>query len=145
MQHKIKMLRLLIILIFLSSHTYGQKKSFAINGHQFIFLSKKVKNEWGSFDKIRTLYRIYKNTKKNVLKYYEYQDEGGDCNNLFWNRGRYEIRNDSIIVITHYFQKTGADPIPEWRKQIYRVNRKGDLVVLYDKYKYYQKTVWTNQ
>jgi hypothetical protein len=139
------MFRLLIILttFFFTCNTYGQKKSFSINGHQFVIASKKVKNEWGSFDHIRTLYRTEGSTKKYLLKYYHFQDEGGDCNNLFWNRGSYQIRNDSIIFITHYFQKTGADPIPEWRKQIYRVNKNGDLLVLYDKYKYYHKTVWT--
>jgi hypothetical protein len=87
------MLRLLIILIsFLcSSYTYGQKKSFAISGHRFVFLSKKVKNEWGSFDQLQTFYRIKGNTKKYLFKYYQYKNEGGDCNNLFWNKG--EIRN----------------------------------------------------
>jgi hypothetical protein len=140
------MLRLLfIVLSFVYCNLiYGQQKSLVINRHQFVIIPKKVKNEWGSFDHVRTLYRVEGKAKNYVLKYYHYKDEGKDCNNVYWNRSSYKIQRDSIIFITHYFQKTGLDPIPEWHKQIYRVKKNGILLLLFGKYKYYHKTEWTN-
>ena len=81
-----------------------------------------VDNEWETKDTINTLIRIENGKLQPILKYYIYKDEGGDCNNLFWDKETMVLDGDSLIFTTHYFQKTGIDPIPEWRKQIYQVN-----------------------
>lgn len=56
---------------------------------------------------------------------------GVDCNNVFKDIGTIEIKKDSLILKTHFTQK-GHDPIPEWEKKIYSVNRNGEVVLVYN-------------
>ena len=133
------------VFLLCSNLSIGQTLEFSIHDHHFVVLSTIVKNEWNTKDTLQELYRVENNCKKLLLKFYPYKDEGSDCNNFFWNKEKMTIKNDSLIFITHYFQKTKLDPIPEWRKQIYIVKPNGKLTLLYDKYKYYHSTKWVNK
>ncbi len=132
----------IVVFIFLPCLLIGQNKQFVINNVQFVVKPIKKKNEWNTYDKVNKLYRIENKKLNYLLSYYEYKDEGGDCNNLFWNKETLEVKNDSLIFLTHYLQKTGIDPIPEWRKQIYIVNKEGRLTLVFDKQKYYNQQEW---
>lgn len=130
--------------IFFPSILLGQNKQFVINNVQFVIKPIKKKNEWNTHDKVNNLYRIENKKLNYLLTYYGYKDGGGDCNNSFWHEETLEVKNDSLIFLTHYYQHTGLDPIPEWRKQIYKVNGKGRLNLIYDKEKYYRQKKWVH-
>jgi hypothetical protein len=51
-----------------------------------------------------------------------------------------------MIFLTEFSQKTGMDPLPDFRKQIYKVGDGGKLVLIYDKQqkRYSGKWVDTN-
>lgn len=136
---------LLFFLLFFAGSSICQTKYIVINHHNFIVKTKKVKNEWNSFDKVKELYRIENGKQIYVLKYYAYKDDGSDCNNVFWSKETMKVKKDSIIFLTEYFQKTNMDPIPEWRKQIYQVKADGHLILIYDKYKYRHNAEWVNE
>lgn len=129
---------LLIVTLIISSLTFSQTKKIAVNNHEFTIKTSFKKNDLETIDTIQKLYR----GDKFVLKFYKFHYEGGDCNNLFWNKETLEVKNDSLVFMTHYFQKTGLDPIPEFRKQIYKVGNKGRLKLVYDKYKYKNSNIW---
>jgi hypothetical protein len=132
----------IILFTFFYLNTQAQQKSFVIKNYTFATKEKMVKNEWKTKDKIEEIYLVKKGIKTNVLEYYKYKDEGGDCNNLFWEKGSMQVKHDSIIILTHYFQKTNLDPLPEWNKKIYKINEKGKFTLIFDKVKYYYKTKW---
>lgn len=132
----------LLILSLLPILSYAQKEKFTINNHEFSISAEVVDNEWDTKDTINRLYRIENGELRPILKYYIYKDGGGDCNNLFWDKETMNVNGDSLIFTTHYFQETGIDPIPEWRKQIYQVNSEGELILIYDRYKYYNFDEW---
>jgi len=123
------------MLLLTANMALGQIKKLMVNNNEFIIKIKKQKNEWNTYDKVKELYRVEKGKKIYLLKYYEYKDGGGDCNNIYWNEEKMEVKNDSLIFLTHYLQNLN-DPIPQWRKQIYQVNKKGKLILVYDKYRY---------
>jgi len=130
-----------LLLIFISGPAFGQIEKISVKNHKFIIKTKIIKNEWETFDTIKIVYSMNKKTMA-LLKYFAYKDEGGDCNNLFWNKGSIETKNDSLILNTYYFQKIGIDPIPEWRKLIYKIDATGKVRLIYDKYRYYNSTEW---
>ena len=135
----------LIILVLFPILSNAQNERFTVNNFEFEIESDVVANEWESMDTIQKLYRVEDSDRHYVLEYYPYKDEGGDCNNLFWYKEAMEVDGDSIVFTIHYFQKTGIDPIPEWRKQIYVVNDDGLLILTYDKYKYYNSSEWEEE
>lgn len=131
------------LLLLISCSTYSQSKTLNVNNQKFRIETRIEDNEWNTQDTIKKLYRL-KDGKK-VLHFYTYKDNGGDCNNLFWLKETMAIQGDSLIFTTHYFQKTGIDPIPEWRKQIYIVEDDGVLSPVYDRYKYYDSSEWVEE
>lgn len=132
---------ILIITLFIN-FLNAQIDTIIVNNYEFEVRTDVLENEWGTKDTIQNLYRLESENEKRILMFYKFKDEGGDCNNQFWNRESMEIVGDSILFTTHYFQKTGIDPIPEWRKQIYIVKNDGKLVLTYDKIKYYNGSNW---
>jgi hypothetical protein len=80
--------------------------------------------------------------RQYVLKHYLYR-YGADAENEFIDIGTIQISNDSLILKTHFIQK-GIDPIPEWRKQVYKATPTGKLLLLYDKCKQKNSKKWTN-
>ncbi len=134
-----------ILLVVVSNVLFGQTRTFWVKGHHFLISTEPIKNEWDTQDMVSLLYRVEDGQEKYLLKYFNYKDEGGDCNNLFWNTEVLTIKNDSLIFETTYHQKTGIDPIPEKRKQIYKVNENGTLTLIFDKYKDKGKENWRNE
>jgi hypothetical protein len=122
----------------------AQTEKCVINNHTFEIRTEVVKNEWETQDTVRTLYRLEEGNAMELLKFYAYKDDGGDCNNLFWNKESMRIEGNQLIFTTHYYQKTGIDPIHEWRKQIYKVNTEGKLILTFDKYRYYHSSEWVD-
>ena len=137
-----KIVVILISTFFLPGLLFSQDREFVIHNTLFTVAADSVKNEWNTYDKINRLYRKENGKRIYLLTYYTYMDEGADCNNRFWNEERLEIKSDSLVFLTHYYQLTGLDPIPEWRKQIYKVNGQGRLNLVYDKEKYYHQKKW---
>lgn len=119
-----------------------RKREFIINNTGFVIIADSIRNEWDTYDHINKLHRKENDMLVYLLTYYTFKDEGGDCDNLFRIKETMEVKNDSLIFLTHYWQLTGRDPIPEWRKQIYMVNKKGRLNLVYDKQKYYHQEQW---
>jgi hypothetical protein len=108
-----------------STHAYAQQKSFIINGISFITTKHTEKNDYETKDYYINLYKIVKGKKQFFLKFYTYQF-AVDCNNVFKDIGKIEIKKDSLILKTHYTQK-GHDPIPEWEKTIYIIETSGKI------------------
>lgn len=135
----------LILITVVSNNSFGQTRTFWVKGHHFLISTELRKNEWDTKDTVSLLYRVEDEQEKYLLKYFNYKDEGGDCNNLFWNTEVLTIKNDSLIFEITYHQKTGIDPIPEKRKQIYKVNENGTLTLIFDKYKDKGKENWRNE
>ena len=90
----------------------------------------------GTKDSLLQLYRLDNNGKtKYLLTHYLFAKET-DCNNIITTIGSMTIKGDSIIFLKHYLQsKKNRDPIPEWKKQIYKVTASGQLLLLYNKSK----------
>ena len=118
---------------------------FKIATHQYRVESKKIKNEWNTKDEIKELYLVNKGDKEKVLSYYAYKDEGGDCNNLFWDKATLNIKGNSLIVTVHHFQKTGIDPITEWEQITYRVNVNGKPELVAHLYKKFGSNEWKTE
>lgn len=130
-----------LLLFFSSRHAQAQSK-FKINKNQYRIESKKIANEWNTKDEIKELYLVNKGKKEKVLSYYAYKDEGGDCNNLFWNKATLNIKNDKLIITVQHFQKTGIDPITEWEQITYRVNANGKPELIAHLYKKFGSNEW---
>ncbi|UIR57339.1 hypothetical protein LZQ00_05855 [Sphingobacterium sp. SRCM116780] len=122
---KIKAAFLFLILTSFSI-VFGQTKIFKVSNQTFIIKNKKVNNEWESKDDARELYIKANGKEKLVLTYYAYKDEGGDCNNLFWDEERLKVQGNKIIITTQHFQKR-MDPITEWEKKTFTVSKNGEV------------------
>lgn len=133
---------LLFYVFFLyGQFVFGQIDTLKIGETKLITTRQILTNEWETKDTILCFYRLENEQQKLVKKFYLYKDEGGDCNNLFWNIGTIAIQNDSLILWTHYLQKK-QDPIPILRKRIYQVSKSGELKLLFDKYKERHSDEW---
>lgn len=139
------MRKLFYILVLVVNNVAGQTDTFTIQNHHFVIETEVKDNEWNTKDTINLLYRIESDKEKYLLKFYSYKDEGGDCNNLFWNTEVLTIKDDSLIFEITYHQKTGIDPIPKKRKQVYRVSENGILTLIFDKYKFEGKENWVSE
>ena len=136
-----------IILLFVLLNTYGalsQTDSFVLNGFSISISNFIEKNEWGTVDTLKRLFLMKDGMKEELLSYYVYQNKGMDCNNVFWMKETFLIKKDSIIINTNFYQKTGLDPIPEKRKQVYLLDSDGKLSLIYDKYLYKGSHNWTD-
>jgi hypothetical protein len=140
------MKRLLIASIVLFANlSFAQDTTFKLGDFDFRTRTKTKSNEWDTKDSISTLYRIEDGKKICLLKYYPFEDRGGDCNNLFWLKERMTVNENLITFNTTYFQKTNIDPIPTARRQIYSVNKKGQLNLIFDKYRYRDSREWVDE
>ena len=111
---------------------FSQTDTSLINGFKFVTVIKTEMNEYNGRDTLLKFYRIENGKAKYLLKHYVYK-HSADYNNSFTDVGIYKIQNDSILFLTDFLQKTGIDPIPEKRKQIFKVEEGGKLTLLYDK------------
>lgn len=127
-----KKILILFFLLLLGCFSLAQTDTLVINGIKFVTIIKTEKNEFNMKDTLMKLYRIEDGKAKYLLTHYVYRF-GADCNNEFTDIGTYQIKNDSIIFLTEFRQKTGMDPIPDFRKQIYEVGAGGKLTLIYDK------------
>lgn len=127
----------LLLIIITSTFVFGQTKTFKIHNNTFTIKSEKVSNEWKTKDDLR---KVYLN-QQLVLMYYAYKDEGGDCNNLFWDKEWLNVKDNTIVIFTHHFQKR-TDPITEWEKKIFMVSKNGQLKLIKHLYKKYGATDW---
>jgi len=118
------------------------QSNFKIGKNQYRIEGKKIANEWNTKDELKELYLVNKGRKEKVLSYYTYKDEGGDCNNLFWNKATLKVKSDTLIVTVQHFQKTGLDPITEWEKITYRINADGKAKVIAHLYKMFGSNEW---
>jgi hypothetical protein len=132
---------LFFVFLLFGQFAIGQIDTIKISGTKLISTRQILSNENKTKDTILYLYRLENRQRKLVKKFYLYKDEGGDCNNLFWNIGTITTQNDSLIFLTRYLQK-GHDPIPVIRKRIYHVAKSGELKLLFDKYKKRNDKVW---
>ena len=135
-------MKCLLLFTLLMTRVASAQDSLRINGHAFVVSTQVVENEWETKDTLNTLSRIENMHPVDILTFYAFKDNGSDCNNAFWSTKTMEIRADSVFFTTHYFQQTGLDPIPEWRKQIYRIDHSGKLHKIFDQYKYYNRNEW---
>lgn len=135
---------LIMLLMVLPAASQAQSK-LKIGPHQYRIERKKVANEWNTKDEIKTVFLIRKGTKEKILSYYAYKDEGGDCNNLFWNKASIKVRSDTLIVTVHHFQKTGIDPITEWERISYRINSSGKPLMVEHLYKKFGSDEWKQE
>lgn len=135
----------LIALIFTCISAFAQTEQFKIYDHTFIIKTKKVNNEWETKDDVRELYIKENGAEKLVLTYFAYKDEGGDCNNLFWDKEWLNVKGNTIIVTTHHFQKTGLDPITEWEKRTFTVSKNGKVELTEHLLKKYGSTEWKTE
>lgn len=136
-----KKLLLLLITIFQCFLTWGHTDTIVINASTFIALTSIVKNEYKYNDTVIKIYRIENGEAKYLLKHYKYK-YSADCNNEFTTTGTYKVQNDSLLFLTKYHQKTGIDPIPVTRKQIYKVGMNGKLISLFDKQQERSSDIW---
>lgn len=120
---------------------YCQTDTLIINGSKFITVKEIVKNEYIHSDSLIKFYRIENGETTYLLKHYKYK-YSADCNNEFTTTGTYKVQNDSLIFLTEYHQKTGIDPIPVARKQIYKVELNGKLTSIYDKQQERSSDIW---
>ncbi len=132
---------LFFFLFMLEKPVIGQIDTIKISKITFISVKETLENENRTKDTILNLYRLDNEHKTLVQKFYLYKDEGGDCNNLFWNIGKITIKNHKLIFLTHHLQKR-HDPIPAARREIYQISKTGDLKLLSDKYQKQDDKNW---
>lgn len=133
------------LLMSLSFTSFGQSKKINIKGHRFLVRELQVPSEAEGSKTQDTLLRFYRLEAGKPIylhQHYRYKDEGGDCNNLFWDIGSYAISGDTIRFTTQHCQKTGLDPITEWEQQVYHIDPKGNLVLIREHYKEKGDTTW---
>jgi hypothetical protein len=121
-----------MVLVGWASASFAQVDTLHINGFKFVCQKIMVKTEYDKMDTLVKLYRIENGNRKYVLEYYAYL-YSQDCNNEFIDTEKMSIQKDCILFSTDYFQKTGLDPLPIKRKQIYKVTADGTLQLIYDK------------
>lgn len=123
---------MLVLFLFIAANAGAKTDTLRINGATFVTEIKPAWSEYNRMDTVMRLYRIENGKAKYLLKHFTYQ-WSADCNNEFIDHGKLEIKNDSLIFHTEYTQKTGMDPIPERRKQIYKVMPDGKIFLIYDR------------
>ncbi|MCR9170890.1 MAG: hypothetical protein NXI10_00240 [bacterium] len=139
-------MRIAILLIVLTPIlSFGQLRTFHCNDVGFKMKTEIISNEWGTLDTLQLVYFEEKEEGDPVFTFYSYQDQGGDCNNLFWMKETLTVEGNQLVLLSHRFQKTGIDPIPEWRKRIYSVKADNSLELIYDRYKYYESSDWVDE
>lgn len=137
-----KLKALLLFFIMISSiSVFGQTQTFKISNQTFIIKNKKVSNEWKTKDDVRSLYIKENGKEKLVVTYYAYKDEGGDCNNLFWDKEWLKAKGNTIVITTHHFQKR-SDPITEWEKKTFTVSKNGEVELTEHLFKKHRSTEW---
>ena len=115
--------------------SFGQTDTFSINNTRFQTSIKTKGNGIGTRDTLLVLYRLENGKRKYLLTHYLFAQDA-DCNNVVTDVGTMTIKNDSIVFTKHYLQtKKRRDPIPEWKKQVYKVTKTGKLILLYNKTK----------
>ncbi|MCW3083347.1 MAG: hypothetical protein JWP12_713 [Bacteroidetes bacterium] len=128
-----KLISFFFIIFIFNTVVSAQTDTIRINGIKFITVKQTVKNIDfdDKKDTVLKFYRMENGKAKYLLSHYLHA-YSADCNNEFTDIGSYKIQNDSLIFITKYLQKTGLDPIPVMRKQIYKADAKGRLSNIYD-------------
>jgi hypothetical protein len=133
---------LTFLALILFGHTVcGQRDTILINGMKFLTIKQTVKSEYNKKDTLLKFYGLQNGARQFLFEHYLYR-YGADAENEFKDIGTIQISNDSIILKTHYFQK-GNDPIPEWRKRIYKVTSAGKLSLVFDKCRQKNSKKWT--
>ncbi len=129
-----KLISFLFIFFIFNAVTSAQTDTIRINGIKFITVKQTAKNIDfdDKKDTVLKFYRMENGKAKYLLSHYLYA-YSADFNNEFTDIGSYQIQNDSLIFITKYRQKTGLDPIPVMRRQIYKADVKGKLTKVYDR------------
>lgn len=124
------------IFFFLQKNAFSQADTFVVNNIKFISIKSTKTSAFGAKDTLLRLYRLEDGRRKYLLTHNLFFKDA-DCDNIFTDIGTLAINKDSIIFLTHYLQskKKLPDPIPEWRKQIYKVSETGRLTLIYDKSK----------
>jgi len=140
-----KNLLTLTAILFIHVFTFAQTKKFKIRNTSFIIKSETVSNEWESKDEVRHLLIRKNGSEKLVLTYFAYKDEGGDCNNLFWYKEWLKVKDKKNILYRHYFQKTGLDPITEWEKKTFTINKNDELELTEHLFKKIGSNEWKTQ
>jgi hypothetical protein len=130
-----------LVFLFFIQRGFAQRDTIFIHGVQFITLRQAEKTEYDIKDTLLKFYRLENGNVKYLFSHYLCR-YGADCNNEFRDIGTIQVRHDSIILKTHYLQKRN-DPIPEWRRRIYKVDNEGKLLLLYDKYRQKDSKKWT--
>ncbi len=123
---------LLVLLLMATLRSEAQTDTLHVNGNTFVTKIKPVWSEYNRMDTVLQLYRIENGKTKYLLSHFMYQ-WSADCNNVFIDHGTMQVKNDSLIFETEYKQKTGMDPIPERRRQIYRVMPDGKVKLVFDR------------
>ena len=109
----------------------AQHKTFYINKIKIITIKNSEKTVFNRKEKFVNIYYYKKSKRKFLCKFYTYQ-YGADCSNVFSDIGTIEIKNDNLILKTHFKQKR-KDPIPDWEKIVYKVYKNGNVLLLYNK------------
>ncbi len=136
-----KMYFISLKLFLLVQTSFGQKDTILINGTKFLTTKQAIKTEYDKKDTLLKFYALENGKRKYLLRHHLYR-YGVDAENEFKDVGTMQIQGDSIILKTHYLQQK-SDPIPEWRKRIYKVTASGKLRLLFDKCKYRDSNRWT--
>lgn len=89
--------------------------------------------EYTGQDTLIRLYRLENGAKKYLLSHVIYQ-QTADCNSVFTDYGRYEVRGDSLIFFTDYtFDSSSNFGLPLSRVQAFLVTDNGRLIEVYDR------------
>ena len=99
-----------IVFAFLIVHSATAQDIITISDITFRRSAEIVSNDWGTKDTLQFLITMKEGKPETILTYYSYKDEGADCNNVFWTVETITVQNDSLILSSHYLQKTGIDP-----------------------------------
>lgn len=108
----------LLLTCFLPVQALSQQqgKTIQLNGKPYRIKCHSVKSEYNSLDSVCDFFAV--GNRHSVFRFYTYRFEA-DCNNEFYDHGRYTVYPDSIVFITDFKQKQ-SDPIPVWNKQVYQ-------------------------
>ena len=120
-----------LLLFAFTKNTIAQKDTLIINGIKFLTIKQAVSTNYTPKDTLLKFYRIENGKRIFLLNHFVHRF-GADDNNYFEDISTIQIKENKIIFKTHYLQK-GNDPIPQWRKRIYKVKDDGKLLLLSDK------------
>ncbi|XOV65909.1 MAG: hypothetical protein ACFHU9_09760 [Fluviicola sp.] len=122
-------MKLLILLFaFAPLFVYSQENSFTFQGEEYIAKMEVTDNAFGTND---TLLVFFKNGNENrmpdlLLQTYSEEEADGY---RYWSRETLTIEEDAIIVLTYNYQTERLDWLPEWEKNVYRINDSGNLSI----------------